>query len=128
MFNHVQCHTLASLVVLIGSALALALAVVPFYDAAYQLDTELLLFGLLPYVIYGSFIFLVRGWPLVLTGLLVLAIDVAVKIPARLAYEVHYAQTVTGASLITAVAVLPVALAIGFMLTARRRRLSPGAR
>lgn len=122
MFNHVQCHTLASLIAVIGSSLAFALAVVPFYSAAYQLDTALLLFGLLPYVIYGSFIFLVRGWPLVLSGVLVLAIDVAVKIPARLAYGDHYAQTVTDASLITAVVVLPVALAVGLALTARRRR------
>jgi hypothetical protein len=122
MFNHVQCHTFASLFVVIGSALALALAVVPFYNAAYQLDTALLLYGLMPYVIYGSFIFVVRGWPLVLTGMLVLAIDVAAKIPARLAYGTHYAQTVTEVSLITAVVVLPVSLAIGFALTARRRR------
>lgn len=122
MFNHVQCHTLASLIVVIGSALAFALAVVPFYRAAYQLDTALLLFGLLPYVVYGSFVFLVRGWSLVLTGVLVLVIDVAVKIPARLAYGDHYAQTVTDASLITAVVVLPVALAIGLVITARRRR------
>lgn len=122
MFNHVQCHTLASLIAVIGSALAFALAVVPFYHAAYQLDTALLLFGLLPYVIYGSFVFLVRGWPLVLSGMLVLAIDVAVKVPARWAYGDHYAQTVTNVSLITAVGVLPVALAVGFVLTARRRR------
>lgn len=122
MFNHVQCHTLASLIVVVGSALAFALAVVPFYRAAYQLDTALLLFGLLPYVIYGSFVFLVRGWPLVSAGVLVLVIDIAVKVPARLAYGNHYAQTVTEASLITAVVVLPVVLAVGLDLTARRRR------
>ena len=122
MFNYIQCHTLASIGIVLGSALAFALAVVPFYHAAYQLDTALLLLGLLPYVIYGSFIVLVRGWPLVLTGVLVLGIDVAVKVPARLAYGAHYAQIVTDASLITALVVLPLALAAGLALTARRRR------
>lgn len=74
---------LAYLVIALGVCVAFAGAVVPFYDIGHELRIPVLLAGLAPYVVYGFYTDVVRGWPLAIAGLVTLAVDLAVKIPER---------------------------------------------
>jgi hypothetical protein len=66
-----------------GVVLAFAAAVVPHYAAGYRLLVDVLLIGLLPYLVYLVFSELVRGRLLPWVGIALFAADLAVKLPAR---------------------------------------------
>ncbi len=73
-----------------GAVLAFAAAVAPHYAAGYRLLVDVLLVGLLPYLVYLFFTELVRGRPLLLVGIALLAADLAVKLPARFLHADDY--------------------------------------
>ena len=107
------------LIVALGCALAFAAAVVPHYGAGHTLHVGVLLVGLLPYLVYGALSEVVRGWALAFAGALILAIDLAVKIPERfLRYDGYANDAVYYAPLVSAFVVLPIVLGLG----ARRAR------
>lgn len=70
-------------VILLGVMLSFACATVPHFTTGYTLHLGVLFAGLLPYLIYGMFINLIRGGSLLAIGVLLLGIDLAVKIPER---------------------------------------------
>jgi hypothetical protein len=110
----------AYLIILAGTALSFAAAVVPFYEAGYKLLTDVLLIGLLPYVVYGTFSEVVRGWTLLVAGALTLGVDAVVKVPERFWHYDGYASgAVYWVPLLLAFVVLPVVLGIGCRLEGR---------
>lgn len=96
-----------------GAALSFAAAAVPHFDTGYRLHLGVLFAGLLPYVVYGVFSDVVRGWALLATGALLLGIDLGVKIPERfLHYDGYASGRIYFASLImTLVAVVVLGIA-----------------
>lgn len=106
-----------------GSVLAFVTAVVPHYTAGHRLLLDVLLIGLLPYVVYAFFTERVRGWPLGAVGVLTLIVDLVVKIPERfLDYDGFQSGLVYGWPL-AACLVLPVLL--GTAAWRRTRRTTP---
>lgn len=116
----------AYLIVMAGVALAFVMAVVPHFTAGYRLAGTVLFAGLLPYFVYALMSAMVGGWALYLSGLLVLAVDVAVRVPARFS---EFDGTIGPALLITpfvtTFVVLPVGVLIGRVLD---RALAPSPR
>ena len=84
----------AYLVITLGVMLSFAAAVVPHYAAGHTLLLVVAFAGLLPYVVYGLFSDLVRGWRLLITGALIFGVDLGVKIPERFLYYDGYASGV----------------------------------
>ena len=84
----------AYLVITLGVMLSFAAAVVPHYDTGYILLLGVASAGLLPYVVYGFFSDLVRGWWLLITGAFIFGADLGVKIPERFLHYDGYASGV----------------------------------
>jgi hypothetical protein len=82
----------AYLIITLGAMLSFAAAVVPHYDAGYTLLLSVVFAGLLPYVVYGLISDLVRGWLLLITGVLIFGVDLGVKIPERFLHYDSYAS------------------------------------
>ncbi len=115
----------AYLIIALGSLLTFAAAVAPFYDGSYELRMAVLAVGLMPYVVYGLFTDVVRGWPLLIAGMLVFGIDLGVKIPERFVHFDGYAgNAIYYAPLLSTFVILPIILGIG----ARREKRWCGER
>ncbi len=84
----------AYLVIALGVMLSFVTAVVPHYTAGHTLLLGVAFAGLLPYVVYGLFSDLVRGWWLLITGVLIFGVDLGVKIPERFLHYDGYASGV----------------------------------
>jgi hypothetical protein len=82
----------AYLIITLGAMLSFAAAVVPHYDAGYTLLLSVVFAGLLHYVVYGLISDLVRGWLLLITGVLIFGVDLGVKIPERFLHYDSYAS------------------------------------
>ena len=125
MHDKPDFRLLAYGIVVLGAVISLATAVVPFYDDGHQLLVGVLLVGLMPYLVYGVFAQLVRGWPLLVAGVLLLAIDLTVELPERFPHYHGYAGgLVYYAPLVSTFVVLPVVLGVGAAL---HRRLAASA-
>ena len=104
----------AYVVIILGGVLSFATAVTPFYGAGYSLRLDILLIGLLPYVVYGLLTDVVRGWALLIAGALLLGIDLGVKIPWRFLHHDGDSENILYyAALVLSFLVLPVILGIG---------------
>jgi len=104
----------AYLIIALGSLLTFTTAVVPFYSGSYELLMTVLAGGLMPYIVYGLFTDVVRGWPLLIAGMLIFGIDLGVKIPERFVHFDGYAgNAIYYAPLISTFVILPVILGIG---------------
>lgn len=130
MIHECDFRPIAYVIGLFGTALSFVASVVPHYGAGHRLLFGVLLAGLLPYVTYLAFSDILRGWPLLPVGLLILTIDLVVKIPERFLHYDGYADgTVYYVPLVTTLVVLPLALGGGALLERRRRRApEPDAR
>ncbi|MGD2057016.1 MAG: hypothetical protein PVJ15_09440 [Gammaproteobacteria bacterium] len=87
MRSELDARPFAYLVIMAGLVLAALTAVVPHYNTGYRLMFSVLLAGLLPYLVYGVLTELVRGWALILPGLLLLAFHLWLTITER---YLHY--------------------------------------
>ena len=84
MMNRVaQTRSAAYLIVLAGLAVSFYVALVPHYDAGYRLAFSVFLTGILPYLVYGVLPEYVRGARLVLSGVVLLVVDILVRVPMR---------------------------------------------
>jgi hypothetical protein len=106
-----------------GVVLAFAAAVVPHYAAGYRLLVDVLLIGLLPYLVYLVFSELVRGRLLPWVGIALFAADLAVKLPARYLHADGYPGAMVYLwPLVAAFVVLPVLLGPAAWRRVRRER------
>lgn len=103
----------AYIIVALGTALAFAAAVVPFYDTGYRLDLRVLLAGLAPYLVYVLFTAFVRGRWLLAAGLLLFLFDLAFKIPQRFLRYDGYADGLIYIAPLAATGLLALMLGLG---------------
>ena len=82
----------AYLVIMAGVVLAALSAVVPHYEAGYHLMFSVMLAGLLPYLIYGALTEIVRGWALIIPGLLLLGVHLWLTVTERYLYYDGYSD------------------------------------
>ena len=62
------------LFIMIGLLLAVYSALVPHFEAGYRLATSVLVAGMLPYIVYGVAVPLVRGALMTITGLTIVIV------------------------------------------------------
>ncbi len=74
MDTHPTLRPLTYLLLAIGVLLAFISALVPHFNAGYQLLADVFLIGLLPYLILGLMLPYLRGWKLLLPVLLVVVV------------------------------------------------------
>ena len=68
MRNADTARRIAYIVIVIGVALAFAGSIVPFYNASYHLSTGLLIFQLVPYLVYSTLTIQKNGYATGLFG------------------------------------------------------------
>ena len=83
MEDELDLRPMAYIIIVLGCGLAFATAVVPHYTAGHKLLVDILLIGLVPYLVYGALTEMLSSWSLVTPGALILAVDAATKIPER---------------------------------------------
>jgi len=107
----------------IGCVLAATGAVVPNYDAGYKLMFSLFLAGIVPYYVYGCLSGLLRGWALLLPGLVVVAGHLWLTVTQRfLEYDGYADDTMYYGPVLLAFLVLPAAIAAGLVIDRLTRR------
>jgi hypothetical protein len=108
---------LAYVLIAVGCVLAAITAVVPNYDAGYKLMFSIFMVGVLPYYVYGCLSGLLRGWALLIPGLVVLVIHAWLTVTQRFLGYDGYADDVIyyGPVLLTLVA-LPAGIAAGRLI------------
>jgi hypothetical protein len=70
---------LAGLIIAIGCVLALAVAIMPWYTGSYRLHADVLIFALLPYLVYASLMRTLEGASLMLAGLALVVTDILAR-------------------------------------------------
>lgn len=70
---------LASLVVAGGCVLGLAAAIMPWHTGSYRLHADVLIFALIPYLVYASLMRTLRGASLMLAGLALVVTDILAR-------------------------------------------------
>ena len=102
------------LILSLGLSEAAAASVVPFYNAGYELDAFVLLAVLMPSLLWGLFIGSLRGAWLAASGLVLLAISLALIVPERyLHYNGYVDDRIYWIPTLAAAIVLPLAYAFG---------------
>ena len=114
MDNELDMRPVAYVIVVLGCVLSFATAVVPHFSAGHKLLVGVLIFGLIPYVVYGSLTEILSGWALVAPGVLILAVDAATRLPERwLAVEDFPSLAIYLAPLWLVFLVLPLGVFMG---------------
>lgn len=85
-------RVLAYAVIAGGTGLAFVSAVVPHFTAGYRLESGVLLSGLLPYLIFGLAVPLLRTRSTAVAGLFLLALHAALVIAERFSGPVDYSD------------------------------------
>jgi uncharacterized membrane protein len=110
MANPKDFRPIAYLIVLLGVSGSAVAAVVPFFTAGYELNTDVFLMLLGPFILYGMLSESLRGGWLWLPGLVLVAVSVAVVIPQRyLHYDDFQHDGILWLPLLVAVVLLPIA-------------------
>ena len=115
--------TLVYLIIALGCTLAFTTAVVPHYDAGHRLLASVFIAGLIPYIIYGALMEILRDTMLSIVGILILAIDLLLKLLLRFSSSgMADGDTLMFASF--TLAIIP----LGGLLWDRRLRSASGGR
>jgi hypothetical protein len=108
-----------------GCVLALVTAFEPEPTGAWHLATGYLIFGLIPYIVYGSFTDILNGCTLVIAGSILLVSDLLARFGADItsAARGDNVYAAIWLCLFLVLLVLPLGVALGKLLS---RRLSSG--
>ena len=107
----------AYLIILLGTGLSMLVAFVPQYAIGHRLEMTVFFAGIVPYLAYGFLTEDLRGMPLLASGLALLGVSLAVKLPERyLGYDGYADGTIFWVPAAAALVVLPVA----YLASARR--------
>jgi hypothetical protein len=116
-------HPAAYFLIVAGCVLAAASAVVPNYDAGYKLMFSVFMAGIAPYYVYGCLTALLRGWALLIPGLVVIAGHLWLVVAQRFSGHDGYPDDATYyGPLLLALVALPAAAAVGYFIDRARRR------
>jgi hypothetical protein len=96
-------------IIVAGLLLAFLSAIIPFYQAGYRLMFSVLLSGMLPYLVYGIAVPLLRTGLILVAGLTLLAVHAWLVISERLIGGADYSDgMIYYVPLLLAVALLPL--------------------
>ena len=100
---------LAWTIIVCGTALAVAVAVKPFFDAGFQLHFGVLLAGLLPYLLYAIIAVMLRRPVTILAGIALLAVHAWLVLSERFSGAVDYSgNMIYYVPVLLAVALVPL--------------------
>ena len=85
-------RVLAYAVIAGGTGLAFVSAVVPHFTAGYRLESGVLMSGLLPYLIFGLAVPLLRALSTTVVGLILLALHAALVVTERFTGPIDYSD------------------------------------
>jgi len=115
--NDTELPAVTVAVIVAGTVLAFAAAIIPYFNAGYHLAGGVLFVALAPYVEYGALLRVLRRGAAIAAGLAVLALNAAAIVPERLLSFSGYADGwIYYAPLAATIVVLPL-----FLLFGRRR-------
>ena len=69
-------------VISFGIIVAFITSVMSHYATSHRLAVDVLMIGLIPYVLYGILSQYIQGYKLLVIGVLVLSLDIVIKLPA----------------------------------------------
>ena len=111
---------LAYLFVTAGCLLALATALAPLPTGSFKLSGTYLLLGILPYIVYGTFMELLKGVTLVSAGVVLFTADVLIRFAAQLTHVAHAsAMPALYLCLLLIFVALPAGAALGHLMEKR---------
>lgn len=120
--------SLAYWLVTFGCVLALVTAFEPEPTGAWHLKAGYLIFGLIPYIVYGSFTDILNGCTLVIAGSIMLVSDLLARFGADITSTAHNdVYAAIWLCLFLVLLVLPLSVALGKLLSRRfPSNLHPG--
>ena len=110
---HAQSYanTPGYLFILIGVVLSAISALVPHFEAGYTLMTSVLVTGMLPYLVYGIAVPLLRGVPTTVAGLVIIVAHAWLVFNQRVIGNADYSDgLIYYVPMVMALAVLPLAV------------------
>ncbi|MEN8108225.1 MAG: hypothetical protein ABFS22_09485 [Pseudomonadota bacterium] len=109
---------LAYLLVIVGCMLALVTALAPLPTGSYKLSAGFLIFGMIPYVVYGSLTETLKGCSLATAGIFLLTADLLARYGADITSAGQTGVSMAiGLSLLLILIVLPMGAAVGKLLS-----------
>ena len=113
MHTQSYANTPGYLILIFGLILAFTSALVPFFEAGYILMTSVLIAGLLPYLVYGMVVPLLRSTKITVIGLVIVFTHALLVLSERFIGNADYSDSMIyyGPTLL-AVAVLPLVLMV----------------
>jgi hypothetical protein len=113
----------AYLLIVAGCVLAAASAVVPYYSDGYKLMFSVFLFGIVPWYVYGCLTAWLRGWALLIPGIVLVTIDLWLTVALRSSLHNGYpGDTIYYGPLLLTLVALPAAAAAGYVIDRATRR------
>jgi hypothetical protein len=123
MLSDYDLRPLAYVLIVTGCVLAAITAVVPNYDAGYKLMFSVFMAGIVPYYVYGCLTEQLRGWALLIPGLLVVAVHAWLTASQRfLEYDGYANSMIYYIPVLLALAGLPVGIVAGYLINRVMRR------
>lgn len=118
-----RAKQLAYLFVTAGCILALITALAPLPTGSFKLSGTYLLLGVLPYIVYGAFTELLKGFTLISAGVVLLAADVLGRFAAQITHVAHAsALPALSLCLLLIFIALPAGAALGHLMEKSRPR------
>ena len=114
--------------ILVGVLLAILSAVIPHFGAGYRLAFGVLVAGALPYAVYGALTELLRGWRLILPGLLIVPAHAWLTLSERyLSFDAYQSRAIYIVPIVLTVIVLPLGIVAGHLLDKRKASGAPAS-
>jgi hypothetical protein len=107
----------AYLIIITGFLLSVIMAVLPHYDLSHRLKIDLLLLGMLPYALYSLFTVTKMRLSLIITGLLILGLDLFIRLPAWWGMQTReIPEQIYYTPLISSITIIPLAFLLVWIL------------
>jgi len=120
MRAELDLRPVAYLFILVGTLMAGMAAIMPHFGTGYRLAFTVFLVGVLPYAVYGALTEILRGWSLLLPGILVVPAHAWLTVSERyLSFDEYQSGAIYVVPIVLTVIVLPLALLAGRLLDRR---------
>jgi hypothetical protein len=107
----------AYLIITTGLLLSIIMSVLPHYDQSHRLKIDILLLGMLPYALYSLFTVTKMRLSLLITGLLILGLDLFIRLPAWWSMQTReISEQMYYTPVISSITIIPVAFLFMWIL------------